>query len=73
MTAQNVIRAEKLKELQYRMDREAKRKKQIKSGLLICLNVILAMLILAPLLYAVSIAFMPSCALFTLDLNLIPK
>ncbi|MDY2629401.1 MAG: carbohydrate ABC transporter permease [Lachnospiraceae bacterium] len=73
MTAQNVIRAEKLKELQYRMDREAKRKKQIKSGLLICLNVIFAMLILAPLLYAVSIAFMPSSELFTLDLNLIPK
>ncbi|MDD7389068.1 MAG: carbohydrate ABC transporter permease [Lachnospiraceae bacterium] len=73
MAAQNVISAEKLKELQYRMNLEAKRKRQIKSGLLICGNVIFALLILAPLLYAVSIAFMPSSELFTLDLNLFPK
>ncbi len=73
MTGQNVISAEKLKELQYRMDKEAKRKKQIKSALLFCVNVVFAFLILTPLLYAVSIAFMPSSELFTLDLNLFPK
>ncbi|MDO5409345.1 MAG: carbohydrate ABC transporter permease [Lachnospiraceae bacterium] len=73
MSTQNVISAEKLKELQYRMDREAKRKKKIKSGLLVFANIVFALLILTPLLYAISIAFMPSNELFTLDLNILPK
>ena len=36
-------------------------------------NVVVAFIILLPLLYAISIAFMPSNELFTTELNLLPK
>lgn len=36
-------------------------------------NVAMALIVLLPLLYAVSVAFMPSNELFTTELNLIPK
>ena len=37
------------------------------------LNIVVALIVLLPLLYAVSIAFMPSGELFTLDMNILPK
>ena len=40
---------------------------------LLILNLICGLLMLFPLLYAVSIAFMPSSELFNMDLNLLPK
>ena len=40
---------------------------------LLSANIVAAVIILLPLLYAVSVAFMPSSELFTLDMNLIPK
>ncbi len=44
-----------------------------KQRILLLINVIFALLILLPLLYAVSIAFMPSGELFSMDMNLLPK
>ena len=37
------------------------------------INIVTAIIVLIPLLYAVSIAFMPSGELFTMDMNLFPK
>lgn len=55
------------------MNKKALMKKRVKTTLLICANIILALLILLPLLYAISIALMPSGELFTTSMNLIPK
>jgi sn-glycerol 3-phosphate transport system permease protein len=47
--------------------------RRVKTGVRIALNVVVAFFILLPLLYALSIAFMPSSDLYTMDMNLIPK
>lgn len=39
----------------------------------VAVNILVALVVLLPLLYAVSIAFMPSGELFTLELNILPK
>ncbi len=44
-----------------------------KQRILLAINVVFALLILLPLLYAVSIAFMPSGELFSMEMNLLPK
>ena len=44
-----------------------------KQNILLGINIIFALFILLPLLYAVSIAFMPSGELFSMEMNLIPK
>ena len=44
-----------------------------KTGLRLCANVFLVTIVLLPLLYAISVAFMPSGELFTTELNLLPK
>lgn len=64
---------EKLKELHKVMNTRARRKKGLRQGCLILLNLLMAIFILLPLLYAVCIAFMPSSELFTLELNILPK
>ncbi len=51
----------------------AARKRVIQKGILLAANMIAAFIILLPLFYAVSIAFMPSSELFTMDINLLPK
>lgn len=48
-------------------------KKKIKRNILVGLNILFAGLMLCPLLYAVSIAFMPSNQLFTTEINLVPQ
>lgn len=50
-----------------------KRQMLIKKGIRLGLNIVVAVIILMPLLYAVSIAFMPSSEVFTTELNIIPK
>ncbi|MDO5423783.1 MAG: carbohydrate ABC transporter permease [Eubacteriales bacterium] len=55
------------------MNARAKRKKHLRQGALILGNLVMALFILLPLLYAVSVAFMPSSELFTMELNLLPK
>ena len=64
---------EEMESLQREMNLRAKRKKKIRTVSLLCANVVTAFIILLPLLYAVSIAFMPSGELFVMDLNIVPK
>ena len=52
---------------------QKKRKRKTKELLLFLANTIVGLIILLPLLYAVSIAFMPSSELFTLDMNILPS
>ncbi len=62
-----------LEELHRVMNEKAKTKKQIRTGCRLLVNIVAAVIILLPLLYAVSVAFMPSSELFTLEMNLVPK
>ena len=63
---------EELKRLHAVMSAPGKRKKTAKKILLVAVNTVVALFILLPLLYAVSIAFMPSSDLYTMSMNLIP-
>lgn len=51
----------------------AARKKAFTNTALVILNILCALFMLFPLLYAVSIAFMPSSEVFRMDFNLIPE
>ena len=62
-----------LLELKNKMNAKALAKRRSKTALRLVANIIFAILVLLPLLYAVSIALMPSNELFTTDLNLFPK
>lgn len=55
------------------MNARALRKRRMEKTALIFANLVMALLILLPLLYAVSAALMPSSELFTTELNLLPK
>lgn len=64
------IDIEKIREEMYQRQRVRKiRKTAVRLGA----NIIMVLIILLPLLYAVSVALMPSSELFTTQLNLIPK
>ncbi|MDO5406264.1 MAG: carbohydrate ABC transporter permease [Eubacteriales bacterium] len=63
----------KVLELQREAGERAKMRRRVRKVTLVTLNLIVAGIILLPLLYAVSIAFMPSNELFTTDLNLLPS
>lgn len=67
------ITKEELNALHREMNARAKRKKNIYKALLVGANIIVAILILSPILYALSISFMPSNELFSMDFNLLPK
>lgn len=73
MGARRVISKEELLELKKTMNAKALAKRRAKTGLRIVTNIVVALVILLPLLYAISIAFMPSSELFTTELNLLPK
>lgn len=62
-----------LVKLQDAARKKALTKRRMHKGLLFCLNLVFGILILLPLLYALSIAFMPSAELFTTAFNLIPQ
>lgn len=64
---------EEIELLHQRMNSKARTRKRIRTTGLVLGNVVMALIILLPLLYAVSIAFMPSSELFTLDMNILPK
>lgn len=66
------MKPEELKRLHAVMSAPGKRKKTAKKILLVAANTVVALFILLPLLYAVSIAFMPSSDLYTMSMNLIP-
>lgn len=69
----NSISKEQLLELKRQMNSKALAKRRARTGLRVTANIVLAFVVLLPLLYAVSIAFMPSGELFTMDLNLVPQ
>ncbi len=69
----NSISKEQLLELKRQMNSKALAKRRARTGLRVTANIVLAFVVLLPLLYAVSIAFMPSGELFTMDLNLVPE
>lgn len=62
-----------LMELQIAAHEKAKARRRHKKQVLLICNLFFAAIILFPLLYAVSIAFMPSSQLFTMELNVLPK
>ncbi|WP_298735249.1 carbohydrate ABC transporter permease [uncultured Subdoligranulum sp.] len=64
---------EELEALHRKMGLAALRRRRIRTGVLICLNVVMALFILFPLLYAVSVSLMPGEELFTMEMNLLPK
>ena len=61
---------EELLELKKAMNAKALAKRRTRTALRVTANVVFAVLILLPLLYAISIALMPSSELFTTELNL---
>lgn len=71
--AQHRISKEELLELKKEMNAKALIKRRIAVYSRLLFNVIVAFLILLPLLYAISIAFMPSGQLFTTERNLLPE
>ena len=64
---------EELEALHRKMGLAALRRRRIRTGVLIVLNVVMALFILFPLLYAVSVSLMPGEELFTMEMNLLPK
>ena len=62
-----------LLELKNKMNAKALAKRRSKTALRLTANIVFALIVLLPLLYAISIALMPSNELFTTDLNLFPK
>lgn len=60
-------------ELQRIAGRKALMKKRIRKAALVGVNLVVSCFMLLPLLYAVSVAFMPSSELFTTSLNLVPQ
>lgn len=59
--------------IKQQMNHKALVRKRTKTALRLAANVMVGAVILLPLLYAISIAFMPSNELYTLDMNLLPK
>ena len=55
------------------MNHKALIRRRTQTALRLTANIAVGFVILLPLLYAVSIAFMPSNELYTLDMNLLPK
>ncbi|HIT91053.1 MAG TPA: carbohydrate ABC transporter permease [Candidatus Merdenecus merdavium] len=67
------ISKEQLLALKQEMNKKALSKRRARMGLRVVTNILVVFVVLLPLLYAVSIAFMPSNELFTMELNLVPK
>lgn len=78
MSEQIVLRTQrrdyaKVAAMQRAAGKKALMRRRVEKTALFTLNLIVACVILLPLLYAVSVAFMPSNELFTTDLNLLPS
>ena len=65
--------AEELQALHLAMNAKAKRKKMIQKTALVTMNLIVCLFMLFPLLYTISVAFMPSGELYTMAMNIVPK
>ena len=67
------LERQRFQEAKAKMLAQQKYKRAARTAGHIVLNIVVALIVLLPLLYAVSIAFMPSGELFTLDMNILPK
>ena len=65
--------AEELQALHLAMNAIAKRKKMLQKTALVTMNLIVCLFMLFPLLYTISVAFMPSGELYTMAMNIVPK
>lgn len=70
---QMALERQKFQEAKAKMLAQQKYKRAARTTGHIALNIVVALIVLLPLLYAVSIAFMPSSELFTTELNILPK
>lgn len=70
---ENTMTKEQLLVLKTQMNAKALAKRRTRTGIRLAANFVMAFVILLPLLYALSIAFMPSGELFTMELNLVPQ
>ena len=70
---ENTMTKEQLLALKTQMNAKALAKRRTRTGIRLAANFVMAFVILLPLLYALSIAFMPSGELFTMELNLLAK
>ena len=71
--SQRPLKREEIEKLHNVMKKKAKAKKMRRTGVRFAVNLIVTVLVILPLLYALSIAFMPSGELFSMDLNILPK
>ena len=71
--SQNEYTAAQLEQLHTQMNARALRRRRIRQTVLVALNIVMALFMLFPLLYAVSVSIMPSSELFTMDMKLIPQ
>lgn len=71
--SKDTVTADEITYLQQKMNQQAKNKRSMKKVSLVCINVIVSILVLFPLLYAFSIAIMPSSEVFSTTFNLIAK
>lgn len=69
----NSISMEEIEQLRDEMNQTARNKKRVKQIILFGINLIVAIIILFPLFYAVTISIMPSSEVFTTNFNLIAK
>lgn len=67
------IDREQIEDLQRAASRRALRIRKTRTALLFMANLVVALFVMLPLLYAVSVAVMPSGELFTTQMNLLPK
>lgn len=67
------VSQQELEQLKRKMNSLALAKKRRRIALRLAVNVLVVLVVILPLLYAVSIAFMPAGELFTTDMNLLPK
>ena len=70
---ENHISKEELLKLKQQMNKKALAKKRTRTAFRLLVNILVAFVVLMPLLYAVSIAFMPSGELYSMEMNLIPE
>lgn len=62
-----------IEKIRREMHRKQKIKRAKQTAIRLTANIVMVVIVLLPLLYAVSIALMPSNELFTTDMNLLPK
>lgn len=72
-TQMTQISRKELETLRREMDAKARRKKNICTGALILVNLVVALVILSPIIYAIIVSFTPASELFTMELRFWPS